>query len=75
MLNCAEATKRVEQLKFENVGIWKKISLQFHLAMCEACRNFQKDSAALDRMLKNHTQKAQEGFTSEELEHMKKKVI
>lgn len=74
MLNCKEATQRVEQMKFENVGVYKKISLKLHLAMCDVCRKYKMDSASIDRMLKKNTLKVHKGFTLDELEILVKKV-
>lgn len=75
MLNCKEATQRIEQMNFENVGVFKKITLKLHLAMCDACKKYKLDSDSIDRMIKKSTSKSEELYSKEELTALKEKVI
>lgn len=75
MLNCKEATQRVEQMKFENIGVYKKISLKLHLAMCDVCRKYKMDSSSIDRMIQKSIPKNEGLFSLEELTELKEKVL
>ena len=70
MKHCAKATMKLEQAKFTKLSVGERISLSFHLAMCDACRKYKKDSEALERILKTLLQSATTELSTSEKEEM-----
>lgn len=70
MKHCAKATLKLEQAKFTKLTLGERMSLSFHLALCDACRKYKKDSEALDRILKTVLQSAQTQLSVTEKEEM-----
>lgn len=54
MLNCIEATMELERMKFEKTSLARRMSVKLHLMMCNACSNYRKDSAAIDKLIKEN---------------------
>lgn len=69
MLKCIEATMELERMKFEKTSLFRKMSVKFHLMMCNACTNYQKDSAAIDQLLKEKGI-SKHSYTPEELSEL-----
>lgn len=70
MKHCAKATLKLEQAKFTKLTLGERMSLSFHLALCDACRKYKKDSEALDRILKTVLQSPQTPLSATEKEEM-----
>lgn len=66
MMKCSEATRKVEQMKFENIGWWQTFKVKFHLLICTACQKYSKDSEAIDRMIQISQDKSEKNYTTEE---------
>lgn len=70
MKHCAKATLKLEQAKFTKLTLGERMSLSFHLALCDACRKYKKDSEALDRILKTVLYSSQTQLSATEKEEM-----
>lgn len=70
MKHCAKATMMMEQARFRRLGIQERISLAFHLSICDACRQYKKDSAALEHIIRHMADKASKTLSDEEKEAM-----
>ncbi|MBI4195171.1 MAG: zf-HC2 domain-containing protein [Betaproteobacteria bacterium] len=42
MLACREVSKLLSEARERRLGLWERISLKLHLAMCDGCNNFSK---------------------------------
>ena len=47
MMNCKEATRLLSEKRDRDLSVKEKSSLKFHTMMCSACRNFDKQLAAI----------------------------
>ena len=70
MKHCAKATLKLEQAKFTKLTFGERISLSFHLALCDACRKYKKDSEALDRIMKTVLESSRTHLSATEQEDM-----
>jgi hypothetical protein len=52
LLTCKEATALVSQRHDRALTLWEHCTLKFHLALCEACRRFVKQTDFMRRALK-----------------------
>lgn len=75
MMLCAEVTKELERLNFEEGTRLRRLYLRFHLLICKGCKSYDHDSKALDKILKSYKTKQAEKLTSAELDVMVKRVI
>lgn len=66
MMKCSEATRKIEQMKFEDIGWWGQLKVRLHLLICFACRNYLKDSQAIDRMIHRAQDKLIKTYSTEE---------
>ena len=48
--NCEKATFMIEKKKFSALSFTENFELRVHLAGCEACRVFQRQSKIIDRV-------------------------
>lgn len=53
-LSCKKATEMVEQNKIVSLTLLDKVKLKLHLSVCNACRNYQKQSALINQVLKKY---------------------
>jgi predicted anti-sigma-YlaC factor YlaD len=51
-LTCKEATALVSQGLDRQLSRWERVKLRLHLAVCDACSNFVKQSAFIRRALR-----------------------
>lgn len=53
MLSCRDVSKLLSQSRERRLGLWERLGLQMHLAMCKGCSNVRKQldfiSAAMRR--------------------------
>lgn len=52
MKKCREITELIEQGREQRLPLKQRIEVKIHLMMCKLCRNFAKDTAFLDHLLK-----------------------
>jgi predicted anti-sigma-YlaC factor YlaD len=51
-LTCKEATALVSQGLDRQLSRWERVKLRLHLALCDACSNFVKQSAFIRRAMR-----------------------
>jgi predicted anti-sigma-YlaC factor YlaD len=51
-LTCKQATALVSQRQDRKLTLWERCTLKLHLAICNACRNFVKQTEFMRRVLK-----------------------
>ena len=73
MIDCKEAAYIVDIKAYEPIGFVKKLRLKMHLVICPNCAKYQKDSKAVDHILRYVNQHSA-SLTSEEKELMIKKL-
>lgn len=42
MLSCRDVSKLLSQSRERRLGLWERLGLQMHLAMCKGCSNVRK---------------------------------
>ena len=47
MLSCKEVTRLASEGHDRHLGLWERVRLRLHLAICEGCTNFTKQLAFL----------------------------
>lgn len=52
LLSCRKATELVEKKRHGDVGNMEGVQLTMHLSMCRNCRNYAKQTAVIDRLLR-----------------------
>lgn len=55
MLSCFKATQLISLSNERPLAFKEKTALRMHLLMCSACRNFEKNSAALSKAMTEFT--------------------
>ncbi|MET4082645.1 hypothetical protein ABIB40_002605 [Pedobacter sp. UYP30] len=51
--NCRKATFLIEKKQLEKISVREELELKIHLAGCAICVTYQKQSLAINRMVKN----------------------
>ncbi|MBK7945432.1 MAG: hypothetical protein IPJ85_09055 [Flavobacteriales bacterium] len=49
-VSCLQATRLMEQRAFKPLALKERIGLFLHLRICAACRAYQRQSKAIDRL-------------------------
>lgn len=57
--NCSKATFLIEKQQISRITMREKLELNIHLAGCSVCRIYEKQSMAINRMIKNLFQTTQ----------------
>ena len=73
MIDCKEAAYIIDTKAYKPIGILKKIRLRLHLVICPHCAKYEKDSKAVDHILRYVNQHAA-SLTQEEKELMIRKL-
>jgi predicted anti-sigma-YlaC factor YlaD len=58
MIDCKEAAYIIDSSPYKKTKFFKRIGLKFHLVMCPNCAKYQKDSQAVDHILRYVNQHA-----------------
>ena len=53
MLSCIKSTELMEKESIVGLSRKEKLQLRLHTSMCDGCRAYQKQSALIDKLLKN----------------------
>lgn len=72
LLTCKEATFLVEKREAGKISFREKIQLKAHLWICNACKNYEKQSKIIEKMLNKIFQKKEAETLSKEF---KQKII
>lgn len=75
MLSCKKSSLLIEKRLFSGLNLIEKIQLSVHVSMCDACKNYEKQSAELDKSLKNHVHNQQPTATETKLSEETKASI
>ena len=52
MLSCKKTAQLVSQGMDRRLGFWERVALRLHLAICDGCTNFKKQTAFLRQAMK-----------------------
>jgi predicted anti-sigma-YlaC factor YlaD len=50
-MHCKRIIRKIEKRSFGLPSKTDRVEIQFHLSYCKSCRNYEKTSAVLDKML------------------------
>ncbi len=51
-MNCRRIIKKIEKRSFGNISSSDNFAIRFHLSYCKNCRDYERTSLLLDKMLK-----------------------
>lgn len=60
MLSCKKASELIDKKSVVNLSMKEYVMLHMHTAMCDGCKEYQRQSKILDNLLKQHLQKTDE---------------
>lgn len=75
MLSCRVATALMEKRHREKISLVERIQLSVHVALCSACRNYQKQSVFLEKLMKNKKSTSEGLKIEEQVVELEKKII
>lgn len=52
-MSCKKASYIIEKRELNEISLWEKFSLKFHLMICALCRKYESDSKILGKILKS----------------------
>ena len=52
MLSCKKTAQLVSQGMDRRLGLWERAAVRLHLAICDGCTNFKKQTAFLRQAMK-----------------------
>lgn len=55
MLNCKEATHLLSEAQDRKLDLTERLPLKLHLALCQGCRNFDKQLHLLRAVTRSYT--------------------
>jgi hypothetical protein len=67
-------TELIEKQSFVSLTPGQRLQLSIHLRICDACRNYQKQSALLDAFLKSKTRPDEDEGSLLKHTDLKKKI-
>lgn len=73
MLSCKKATELIEKQWVVRLSMQENIQLKIHTTMCSACKEYQKQSEIIERVLERMNTKA--NFTTTLAPEIKEKII
>ena len=59
-VSCNKASALMEQRDFRPLSAGERAGLWFHLRICDACRTYEKQSLAIDRLLEERMAKTED---------------
>jgi predicted anti-sigma-YlaC factor YlaD len=57
MLSCKRATELIEKKQVVGLTVVESVRLKMHLSMCSACKSYENQSQAMDKLLGVFTSK------------------
>ncbi len=76
MIQCEKATELIDKRSASGISFSEWLRLKLHTAMCDACRNYQKQSKFLDKILNKKLKESEEsGKNISSNEDLKKRII
>jgi hypothetical protein len=54
LLNCKEASRLISQQQDAPLPFGRRLLLRYHLLLCDACRNFQRQTAYLREAMRRY---------------------
>jgi hypothetical protein len=58
MLNCHDATRMISESQERRLGHMERVSLRLHLALCAACRRFERQLPLLRQAMRSFRNRA-----------------
>lgn len=74
MISCRKATELIEKKLYLGLTPPEKVKLKMHTAMCNACRNYEQQSTAIDTSLHKFIEKIPSENTSKTPSDLKEKI-
>lgn len=71
MMNCRKASVLIEQRQLRKLDLFERVSLRFHLGICDGCKAYEKQSALIDRWLEQRRDRCAEL----ECEELKQRIM
>ncbi len=71
MYRCSEVVRLISSDEYLTAGVFKKLGIRLHLAMCENCKRYVRQLRALVAALR----KTGDGISPSELESAKKQIL
>lgn len=73
MKDCQEITELIERSKIQRISVAERLELRMHMAICKNCRQYFKDSIAIDEMMESKRFKhlSEHSFSSSEKDKLK----
>lgn len=65
MLSCSKATELIEKEQLLGLSFGERLQLKTHKMMCDACRNYEKQSVLIESILKKLPDKPGEELKTE----------
>lgn len=76
MLSCKKATELIEKKSLFKLTLAEKVQLRMHISVCDACKDFEKQSGMLDTAIRYHYVKRDASEVPQtENKPLKKKII
>ncbi|MFM9984730.1 MAG: hypothetical protein ACKVOK_05815 [Flavobacteriales bacterium] len=72
--SCDKVSELIEKQSVVSLTPGQRLQLTIHLKICDACRNYQKQSALLDTFLKSNTLIDQDGASKAPHKDLKEKI-
>lgn len=75
MLSCRAATALMEKRHREKISWGERLQLSAHTAMCAACRQYQKHSALMERLLNSSNRVVDDKVLEEQAAKLERKIL
>lgn len=75
MRNCQKISENIERRRFQPLSWKERLFVQLHLRNCAPCRNYLKDSKAIDVLLQKYQEaRPNYGFSPQEKQTLIEKI-
>jgi len=72
--NCEETSLNIVKSEETSLSVSVWLKMKFHIAFCKCCRNFGKQTKAMDKALKNHFHENVSGEETKAPDALKKRI-
>jgi hypothetical protein len=75
MLSCRAATALMEKKQREEISFSERVSLAMHTALCSACRQYERQSALMEKLFSKKRAPAGEQELDQAASALEKKIL